>query len=111
MHWRMSLDHTMKAAARQSRLVLVSYWQPFNKDCSRMDRTVFRSDDVLEQMKNMLSVRMDATFQKKRGAELGFREAPSFMVISPYGEILRRGNGPMDIDQFLAFLVMAKLNQ
>lgn len=109
--WRLGLDRAMDVAAREDRLVLVYYAHAFNEDCERMDRTVFRSNDVLTQMRDMIPVRLDATFEKKRAAQLGLRDVPSFVVIAPNGEVLRQGSGPMDVDQFLAFLVMAKLNR
>ncbi len=111
VYWRLGLDRAMDVAASEDRLVLVYYARAFNEDCERMDRTVFRSNEVLTQMKDMIPVRLDATFEKKRAAQLGLREVPSFLVIAPNGEALRRGSGPMDVDQFLAFLVMAKLNR
>ena len=111
VHWRLGLDAAVSKAAREDRLVLVYYWQPFNADCGRMDRTVFRSEEVLAQMQGMIPVKLDATFHGKRGEQLGLREVPSFLVVGPDGAILRRGRGVMDVDQFLAFLVMAGLSR
>ena len=109
--WRLGLDASVNKAAREDRLVLVYYWRPFDADCERMGRTVFRSEEVLAQMQGMIPVRLDATFHGKRGAQLGLREVPSFLVVGPDGAILRRGRGVMDVDQFLAFLVMARLSR
>ena len=108
--WRVGLGPALKPAERENRLVLVYYWQAFNKDCQRMDRTVFRDKDVAAQIKTMIPVKLDATLERGWGDELGLRGVPSFLVISPSGEYLRRGAGLMDVDQFLAFLVVAKLS-
>jgi len=109
--WRLGLDGPMRVAADEGRLALVYYWQPFNGDCQQMDRTVFRSDEVLAQMKGMMPIKLDASFHRKRAEQLGLLKVPSFLVLSPHGEPVRRRAGPMDVDQFLAFLVMAKLSQ
>ncbi|MFH0983328.1 MAG: thioredoxin family protein [Planctomycetota bacterium] len=109
--WRLSLDGALKTAVQEDRLVLVYYWRPFNRDCDQMERTVFRSDEVLAQVREMIPVRLDATFARKRGEQLGLRQVPGFVVLAPNGEPLRRRSGPMDMDQFLAFLVMARLSQ
>ena len=111
VHWHFSLDCAMDQAAREDRLVLVYYWQPFNPDCGRMDRTVFRTDEVLAQIRGVIPVRLDATLHRKRGEQLGLREVPSFLVMTPQGELLRRRSGAMGVDRFLAFLAVAKLNR
>ena len=109
--WRMELDRSLSEAAEDGRLVLVYYWKPFNSDCGRMDRTVFHSKEIAAQMKGIIPVRLDATFHSKLGEQLGMRRIPSFVVIGPKGEVIRRRSGPMDEDQFMAFLVMAKLTR
>jgi hypothetical protein len=76
-----------------------------------MERTVLRSDEILAQVREMIPVRLDATFARKRAEQLGLRQVPGFVVVAPSGEALRRGSGPMNVDQFLAFLVMARLSQ
>ncbi len=110
MPWRLGPVLPMKEAAREGRAVLVYYWQPFNNDCRQMDRTVFRSKEVLAQMRGIIPVRLDATFNRKQGERLGLRTVPSFLVLGPGGEVLRGRSGIMDVDQFLAFLTVAKLS-
>ena len=111
INWRLGLEQQMKTAARDGRLVLVYHHEAFNDQCERMERTVFRSPEIVRQTKDMIPVRLDAKFNRKQAARVGLRRVPSFAVLSPSGEILRRGDGPMDVDQFLAFLVVARLSQ
>ena len=111
VHWRAGLDQALKEGERENRLVLVYYWRAFDKDCQRMDAEVFRTEEVLDQVNEMIPVKLDATFSRTRGEQLGLREAPSFIVIAPNGEFLRRSSGVMDVDQFLAFLVVARLSR
>lgn len=111
VHWRVSLDQALKKGERENRLVLVYYWQAFDKDCRRMDAEVFGTEEVLDQIKEMIPVKLDATISRTRGEQLGLREVPSFLVIGPSGEFLRRSSGVMDVDQFLAFLVVARLSR
>jgi hypothetical protein len=91
-------------------MVVVWYWKPFNRECDLMDRTVFRSEDVLKQMEGVIPVRLHATFSKRWAQQHELTEVPSFVAFGPQGQVLRKRGGPMDADQFLAFLSLARLS-
>jgi hypothetical protein len=109
--WRPDLQRATQEAGRDGRMVLVYLWEAFNPACAELDRTLFRSEEVLVQMRDMIPVRLDAALQRKEARQLGLTAPPSFAVISPDGELLRRTGQPKDVDQFLAFLVLARLSQ
>ncbi|MCP4589708.1 MAG: hypothetical protein GY842_03095 [bacterium] len=109
--WQPALQDPARVAQREGKLVLVYHWQALNEDCARMDRTVFRTREVCEQLKGIVPIRLDATLQRRQAEELGLSVVPAFVVISPTGEIVRYGHGPMDADRFIAFVVMARLSQ
>ena len=110
VRWRANLRGAFREAAEDGRMVVVWYWQPLNNDCRTMDRTVFRTEEVLKQMQTTVPVRLHADFSKKWAAENGIAQVPSFIAYTPEGKFLRRREGIMDADQFLAFLAVARLS-
>ncbi|MHC4093784.1 MAG: hypothetical protein ACYSVY_26515, partial [Planctomycetota bacterium] len=56
--WRGDLGGAQRQAAKDGRLVLVYYGSAFNQDCARMDRTVFRSREVIDTMAGTIPVRL-----------------------------------------------------
>lgn len=108
--WRGDLRGAMSQAATENRMVVVWYWKPFNPACDLMERTVFRSEDVVKDMQGVIPVRLHATFSKRWAKQNEITEVPSFLAIGPEGQVLRRRSGPMNTDQFLAFLSLARLS-
>ena len=109
--WRFGPELPLKESARTGRPLLVYFFKAFDSDCEQMDHTVFTAKEVQTQVREMIPVRLDAAWSRKQMEQLGVREVPAFVVVSPRGAVLRRNTGPMDIDKFLAFLVVAKLSQ
>lgn len=108
--WRGDLRGSLNRAAEDGRMVVVWYWRPMNRDCDQMARTVFRTEEVVKQMQGTIPVRLHADFSRKWAAEHGVSEVPTFLAYAPDGRILRRRDGVMDADQFLAFLAVARLS-
>ena len=108
--WRGDLHRALDLAAREDRMVVVWYWKPADATCDQMERTVFRSEEVVKEMEGTIPVRLHATFSKRWARDNEITEVPSFVAIGPNGQVLRKRGGPMDTDQFLAFLSVARLS-
>ncbi len=111
--WRPDLGGAMDLAAREDRIVIVAYWSTFNRDCMKMDQTVFRSDRVVEVMAGTVPVRLDAAFSQNQAwaREVGVGRIPSFVAYGPTGALLRRHEGYLEEAAFRAFVVAARLSQ
>lgn len=110
LFWRPDLGGAMNLAAREDRIIVVSYWSDFDDDCIRMDQTVFRSPQVLETMKGTVPVRLIAGFNNEWARQAGVSRPPAFVVYGPDGRLLRRKQGYMDEGTFRGFIVAAKLS-
>jgi hypothetical protein len=110
LFWRPDLGGAMNLAAREGRIIVVSYWSDFDDDCIRMDQTVFRSPQVLETMKGTVPVRLIAGFSNEWARQAGVSRPPAFVVYGPDGRLLRRKQGYMDEGTFRGFIVAAKLS-
>ena len=109
--WGSSLSAAQHKAADDGRLVVAYYWSLLNGDCTEMDRTVFRSGDVIDTMAGTIPVRLDATFHGRWARELGIARVPSFVIYGPDGKVINQRQGAMNEAQFRAFIVSGKLNR
>jgi len=109
--WQADLGGAQRQAARDGSLVLAYYSSPFNADCSQMEQTVFNNGDVIETMRGVLPVQLDALWHRKWAESLGIRTIPTFVLYGPDGQILNIRRGAMNEGQFRGFIVGGKLSR
>ena len=109
--WRGDLGGALRQSAKDGRLVMVYYHQFTNEACQKMNRTVFRSQDVFTTMAGTIPVRLDALLHRKWARGLGISRPPAFVMYDPQGQVLRIRQGFMDEAQFRGFIVAGKLNR
>ena len=100
-----------RKAAGDGRLVLVYYGTPLDSACARMDRTVFRTREVIDTLAGTIPVRLAPAFHRRWARDLGIRRVPSFVIYGPDGQVINIRQGPMDEAQFRAFVISGKLNR
>jgi hypothetical protein len=76
-----------------------------------MDRTVFRSREVIDTMAGTIPVRLAPLLHGGWARRLDVRRIPSFVLYDPEGEVINIRQGRMDEAQFRAFVIGGKLNR
>lgn len=106
--WSTDLDASLLRARTAQRPLLVEFHTSWCGPCENMDRDVFSRTDVADAMKEWVPVRIDADQQVSLAQQYSIEGYPTFLVMRPDGQVVRRELGGLDAGDFIAFLRSAE---
>ena len=107
-NWGVDYARARASAAAQNKNILVAFYLPGCPPCKLMDRTVLHEDRVIQAQENYISVRVDAGVETDLAARLGVYGTPTYVVLDPQENVLRRIEGVQSTEAFLEFLSAEK---
>ncbi len=98
-----SIEAAERLAAESGRLVLVHFWSPSCKPCMKMERNVFSRPEVAEAVEAAyVPVKINADQFPHTCRRFGITALPTDVVLSPRGQIIRRFQGAVPADRYVA---------
>lgn len=103
--WGHDYAAAISQAQSSGKKLLLAFHSPNCPPCLAMDRTVLRSETVINAMSPFVLVRLDTSAE---GAEVagryGVMATPTFIIIQPDGRPLVQADGFLSEEQFIHFL-------
>lgn len=106
--WGGDFDMAVKAAAEQSKFVLVAFHSENCPPCVAMDRTVLRADVIQKALSDFVPVRVDVARDQRVAGMFGVFATPTYAVLSPEGKLLAQTQGFQSEEEMLQFFQTAK---
>jgi len=111
VHWS-DFATGLERASAERRPVLAYFTANWCGYCKKMDRTTWKSPDVIERLAGLVAVRVDVDETQPRngqaGADVasryGVRGTPTLAVLDSNGKVLARTSGYLDESQLLEWL-------
>lgn len=101
----LSIQAAQRQAAQTRRLVLVHFWSPNCGPCQKMERLVFSRPDVAVAVETYyVPVKINADQFPYTARQYGITALPTDLVLSPNGQVIRRFQGAVPADQYIAQL-------
>lgn len=106
--WGHDYAAAMSQAQSTGKKVLMAFHSPSCPPCLAMDRTVLRSEAVINAMSPFILVRLDTSAGGSEQAEqYGVMATPSFIIVQPDGRPIVQADGFLSEEQFINFLGQA----
>lgn len=101
----LSLRAAQQRAMQTRRLVLVHFWSPNCGPCQKMERLVFSRPDVAAAIETYyVPVKINADQYPYTARQYGITALPTDLVLSPNGQVVRRFQGAVPAEQYIAQL-------
>ncbi len=102
----LSFDEALARARAENKLVLVDVYTDWCGWCTKMDRDVFANDRVKTALLAFVPIRVNAEKGDGRNVAARYRVygLPTFLVVDADGTVVRRFEGYLPVDVFLAKL-------
>ncbi len=105
--WIKSYEEGLKKAQKENKPLLVYFWAVWCAFCAKMDKEVLSDREVISFLKNsfvpvLLDVDDEGSF--KYMGDYRVVGTPTFVIISPQGELLRGVVGYKTKEEFMDFL-------
>ncbi|HPP53074.1 MAG TPA: thioredoxin domain-containing protein, partial [Thermoguttaceae bacterium] len=101
----LSLQAAQQRAAQTRRLVLIHFWSPNCGPCQKMDRLVFSRPEVAAAVETYyVPVKINADQFPYTARQYGITALPTDLVLSPNGQVIRRFQGAVPAEQYIAQL-------
>ena len=102
--WMDDLEAGLARAARDNQLVLVDFDATWCGYCRQMDRDVFSRQDVADALADWVPVKIDVDKHGATAARYAVQGPPTFIVLSPEGEVVGRLPGAVEPEVFLQWI-------
>ncbi len=105
MKWQPTLEDAMRAASQSNKLILVHFWAPWCKECTRLERDVLSQKKVQEGVNaRFVPFKLNADDYPTTVKQYGVDRLPTDLVITSTGQIVGRLKCPIEPDAYLAQL-------
>ncbi|HNY86133.1 MAG TPA: thioredoxin family protein, partial [Candidatus Hydrogenedentes bacterium] len=86
--WTPSLEEGLRRALDEKKPVIVDFWATWCKNCSLMDKTILKDDEVLSRLEGYVKVKYQAENLTQSPARevtghFGVLGLPTFIVLTP----------------------------
>jgi len=102
--WTHDLQAGLDRAASDNQFVLIDFYTTWCPQCQVMDRNVFSRQDVARALANWVTVKIDADKQPALAARYDVHGFPTFVAVSPAGEVVRVLPGGVPPEMFIAWI-------
>ncbi len=103
MPWQPTLEAAQQIAARTNRLVLVHFWSPSCKPCTRMESEVFSKPEVASALEpNFVMVKLNVDQSPGTAQLYGVSSIPTDVVTLPNGRLVWQVQSPPAANQYVA---------
>ncbi len=109
--WRSDWKVAMAEARRDRQPTLLMFAAATCPRCWHMDREVFTSERVREELAPYQLVRLDLLMHRELAKGYDFTGTPSFVVFNAAGRVLATHPGAMDAPALVRFLQRSRLNR
>jgi thioredoxin-like negative regulator of GroEL len=102
--WQSDLRAARDLSAKTKKPVLAYFTAEWCGPCQEMRRSVFSDHAVADAASKFIPVRIDVDRQSQLAQQFQIEAMPTFVLISPSGQIIRSQMGAMDSRQFIRWL-------
>ena len=106
--WLYDLDAGLARAVERNQLVLIDFHARWCSPCYVMDKEVFARKEVAQAMANWVPVKIDGDTHRAIVARYGVDSYPTFIAVSPKGEVVRRLAGFIPAETFIEWIQLAE---
>jgi len=101
--WQTNLETAQQIAARTNRLVLVHFWAPWCKPCTRLDNEVFSRPETARALDpNYVMVKLNFDEAPGTARLYGVSSLPTDVIITPGGRLVSAIQSPPTATQYVA---------
>lgn len=105
--WSEDYAAALREASVTDRNVLVDFYLRGCAPCQVMDRTVMTAEPVKRALSEFVPVRLDLAAEDQLADRFDVLGAPTYVVLTPEGQMLSQTSGTLTVEQFVAFLEQA----
>jgi thiol:disulfide interchange protein DsbD len=102
--WSEDYAAALREASATGRNVLVDFYLRGCAPCKVMDRTVMTAEPVKKALSEFVPVRLDLAAEGELADRFHVIGAPTYVALSPEGQMLSQATGTLTVEQFVAFL-------
>lgn len=102
--WQSDLQAARDLSAKTKKPVLAYFTAEWCGPCQEMRRSVFSDHAVADATRKVIPVRIDVDRQAQVAQRFQIEAMPTFILISPSGQILRTQMGAMSAGDFIQWL-------
>ena len=105
--WEFDYVRARTRASAASKPMLIYFRDWMNPECSRMETDVLAQPECRQMLEQMVVVLLDVRLFEDVAERYGIAQTPAYVVTTPDGRAVARGEGVPALDEFVGWLGQA----